>query len=352
MSRGIAKRHRRPIGPLRGRIIGVYAGLIAFNVLVWTFCLIAFHAWPLLLGAAILAYTFGLRHAVDADHIAAIDNVTRKLMQDGGKPVTVGLFFSLGHSTVVVLAFIAIAYMTSSLQGGISNFRAVGETAGAAVSVIFLFAIALANSVILVGIHRAFIRVKNGGRYVEEDLDMLLANRGFLGRLFRSVFRLVRKSWHMYPLGFLFGLGFDTATEIAVLGMSSAGAAHGVPLWSLLAFPAMFAAGMTLVDTTDSVLMLGAYGWARAKPIRRLYYNLTITLVSVMIAVVIGTIEALGIVGAALRLDNGFWAAIASLNGNLGALGYFIVGIFVATWVISVLVYRLKGYDRSEVGAA
>ena len=349
MSPGIARRPAEPTDALRGRILVVYAILGAFNILVWGFCLTAFHARPVLLGAAILAYTFGLRHAVDADHIAAIDNVTRKLMQEGRRPVTVGLNFSLGHSTVVVIAFVAIALATSSLQGRFGAVKAIGGLIGTFVSVIFLFAIAFANTLILIAVYKAFRRVRNGGRYVEEDLDMLLASRGFLGRLFRPVFTLVRHSWHMFPLGFLFGLGFDTATEIAVLGMSAAGAAQGVPLWSLLAFPAMFTAGMTLVDTTDSVLMLGAYGWAFVKPIRKLYYNMTITLVSVLIAVAIGGVEALGAVAAQLRLDHGFWGLIAALNGHLGALGYLVVGIFVTSWIVSACIYRLRGYDRIEV---
>jgi high-affinity nickel-transport protein len=193
--------------------------------------------------------------------------------------------------------------------------------------------------------------VKTGGRYVDEDLDLLLAGRGLLGRLFRPAFRLVGESWHMYPLGMLFALGFDTATEIAVLGMSSAGVAQGAPLWSLLALPAMFTVGMTLVDTTDSVLMLGAYGWAFVKPIRKLYYNMTITAVSVLVAVVIGGIEALGVIGHELGLAHGVWGAVAALNDNFGGLGYLIVGIFVLSWIVSAVVYRLHGYDRIEVAS-
>ncbi len=336
----------------RGKVVGVYAGLISFNALVWAFTLVAFHGHPLLLGSAILAYTFGLRHAVDADHIAAIDNVTRKLMQDGQRPVAVGLFFALGHATVVILAFAAIAIAAKALEGQLRDFKEIGSLIGTAVSVAFLFAIALANILILIGIRRSFRRVRAGGRFVEEDLDMLLADRGLVGRLFRPVFTLIRKSWHMYPLGFLFGLGFDTATEIGVLGMSAGAATQVAHLWSLLAFPAMFTAGMTLVDTTDSVLMVNAYGWAFVKPIRKLYYNMTVTLVSVVIALAVGGVEALGVIGHKLGLDQGFWGVIATLNGNFGLLGYLIVGVFVAGWIVSALVYRLKGYDRIEVMSA
>jgi high-affinity nickel-transport protein len=334
---------------LQGKIIFIYAMLIAFTVLTWGFALLASRAHPLLLGTALLAYTFGLRHAVDADHIAAIDNVTRKLMRDGQKPVSVGLYFSLGHSTVVILASLIIAITASALEGQFREFREIGGLIGTIVSAAFLFAIAFANFVVLIGIYRSFQRVRRGGHFVEEDLDILLANRGFLSRVFRSIFRLIRKSWHMYPLGFLFGLGFDTATEIGVLGISAMGAAQGMPIWVILIFPALFTAGMTLIDTTDSILMLGAYGWAFVKPIRKLYYNMTITFVSVVIAVVIGGIEALGIIGDKFGLSQGFWRMIADLNANFGTLGYLVIGIFVMSWIASALIYRVKGYDRIEV---
>jgi high-affinity nickel-transport protein len=337
---------------LRGKLVGIYAILIAFNVAVWGLALLASHSHPLLLGSALLAYTFGLRHAVDADHIAAIDNVTRKLMQDGQRPVSVGLYFSLGHSTVVVLASVAIAVTASALEGQFRDFRTIGGLVGTLVSAAFLFAIAVANIMVLIGLYRSFQRVKHGGRFVEEDLDKLLANRGFLSRIYRSIFRLIGKSWHMYPLGFLFGLGFDTATEIGVLTISALGAAQGLPIWAILIFPALFTAGMTLIDTTDSVLMLGAYGWAFVKPIRKLYYNMTITFVSVVVALVVGGLEALGIVGDKLGLDQGFWGVIADLNANFSTLGYLIVGIFVTSWVLSALIYHVRGYDRIDVTGA
>jgi len=341
-----------PVFEIRGRIVGIYSGLIAFNLLVWALALVMFKDYPVLLGTGFLAYTFGLRHAVDADHIAAIDNVTRKLMQDGQRPVAVGFFFSLGHSTVVVLASVAIAVTASALEGRLRDFNEIGGVVGTGISATFLFAIAFANILILIGVYRSFQRVKNGGRFVEEDLDMLLADRGLLARLFRPVFKLIRTSWHMYPLGFLFGLGFDTATEIGVLGMSAAGAAQGLPIWSILIFPALFTAGMTLIDTTDSVLMLGAYGWAFVKPIRKLYYNMTITFVSVAIALVVGGIEALGVIGGQFSRDQGFWGAIALLNDNFGTLGYLIVAIFLVSWIASVVIYRWKGYDRIEATRA
>jgi nickel/cobalt transporter (NiCoT) family protein len=336
---------------LGGRIAGVFALLIAANVAAWVWALIAFQHYPVLLGTAVLAYSFGLRHAVDADHIAAIDNVTRKLMADGQRPIGVGLYFSLGHSSVVVAASIAIALGAGALASRFESYREIGGLIGTSISAAFLFAIAIANIVILMGVYRAFDRVKRGGRYAEDDLDLLLANRGFLGRVFKPLFRFIRASWQMYLLGFLFGLGFDTATEIGVLGISAAQAAQGLSVWSLLIFPALFTAGMALVDTLDSVLMLGAYGWAFMNPIRKLYYNLTITAVSVLVALLIGGIQALGLLVEKLALHGGLWDVIAMLNEEFGMLGYAIVGLFAASWAISIAIYRVKGYDRIELVA-
>jgi nickel/cobalt transporter (NiCoT) family protein len=338
---------------IRGKTIGVYALLFSANVAAWIWAIVAFRDFPVLLGAAALAYSFGLRHAFDADHIAAIDNVTRKLMQEGRRPIGVGLFFSLGHSTIVVARSIAIAITATHLQTRFETFKTVGAVVGTLVSALFLFAIAVANLLVLISIYRTFRTVKNGGRFVEEDLDLALANRGLLGRLFRRFFRVIERSWQMYPLGVLFGLGFDTATEIGLLGISATQASQGLSMWSIMVFPALFTAGMTLIDTTDSILMLGAYGWAFAKPIRKLYYNLTITAVSVVVAVVVGGLEALNLIGARLGLtDNGgFWGAIGSLNDNFGVLGYLIVGIFIVAWLISYVVYRVNGYDKIEAAA-
>ena len=333
---------------VRGRVIGIYALLVAFNVAGWIWALTAFHSYPLLLGTALLAYGFGLRHAIDADHIAAIDNVTRKLMNDGKKPLTVGLFFSLGHSTVVVLASVAIAVTAMALQTRLTSLHAVGSIIGTVVSALFLLAIAVMNLFILVGVWRVFHRVRTGGSFAAEDLDTLLAGRGLIARVFRPLFGMVRRSWHMYPLGLLFGLGFDTATEIGLLGISAAEASKGMPIWSILVFPALFTAGMCLVDTTDSIVMLGAYGWAFVKPVRKLYYNLTITFVSVVVALLVGGIEALGLIGRRFALDGAFWRAVGALNDNFGALGYVIVLVFVVSWAGSVLLYRLKRYDELE----
>ena len=327
----------------------IFAALIAANLGAWAWAIAAFHDYPVLLGTALLAYSFGLRHAVDADHIAAIDNVTRRLMQEDKRPAGVGLFFSLGHSTVVVLATLAIALGAGVLNARLAPFRDVGGLIGTSISALFLFAIAIANMFILAGVWRTFHRVKCGGRLVEDDLDMLLAGCGFLGRVFRPLFGFIRASWQMYPLGLLFGLGFDTATEIGVLGISAAQAAKGLSVLSLLIFPALFTAGMALVDTADSVLMVRAYGWAFVKPIRKLYYNLTITAVSVLVALLVGSVEALGLAADQLELHGMFWEWISMLNEDFGVLGYVIIAVFALAWIVSLAVYRYKGYDRVDL---
>ncbi|GAA4325408.1 HoxN/HupN/NixA family nickel/cobalt transporter [Pigmentiphaga soli] len=330
---------------LRPRIAGLYGLLIAFNIGCWAWALAAFRDHPLLLGTCLLAYTLGLRHAVDADHIAAIDNVTRKLMQAGKRPLTVGLMFSLGHSSIVVLASAGIAATAMALQGALAEFKEIGGLIGTLVSTFFLFAIGLMNLAILRSVLKIFRRVCQGEPYEEENVDALLAGGGLLARVFRPLFRLVTKSWHMYPLGFLFGLGFDTATEVTLLGISAAGATQGMPIWTILVFPALFTAGMTLVDTLDSTLMLGAYGWAFVKPVRKLYYNVTITAISAIVALLIGGIEGLGLLADKLELSGGWWDAIGKLNEHFGLIGFAVIGIFVASWLISAAIYRWKRFD-------
>lgn len=333
----------------RRTITGLFAALIAGNIAAWAWALIAFRHYPLLLGTSALAYGLGLRHAIDADHIAAIDNVTRAMLQDGKRSLTTGFFFSLGHSTVVVLASLAIATTAIALGTSLSAWHDVGGVVGTAVSATFLLAIAVMNLFILASVYRAFHRVKRGGSYAPEDLDVLLAGGGVLARIFRPLFGMIRKSWHMFPLGFLFGLGFDTATEIGLLGISAMEAAKGMSIWAIMVFPALFTAGMSLVDTADNVLMVGAYQWAFTKPMRKLYYNLTMTFVSVLVALLVGGIETLGLVGRRFDLHGSLWDGVAALNGNFGLIGYLIIGIFVACWGGSTLVYRLKRYDSLDV---
>jgi high-affinity nickel-transport protein len=270
-------------------------------------------------------------------------------MQEGKRPVAVGLMFSLGHSTVVIVGSLTIAAVALGLQKHIDHYRNIGGVIGTLVSAVFLLAIAIVNIVILRSVYGTFTRVRQGEPYIDEDLDLLLANRGFLARIFRPIFAMIRRSWHMYPLGILFGLGFDTATEIGLIGISAAEASRGLSLWSIAVFPVLFAAGMSLIDTTDNILMLGAYGWAYIKPIRKLYYNLTITSVSVVVALIVGGIEALGLLGGQLHLQGIFWGFIDRLNSNFGVLGYCIIGIFALSWVVSIAIYKLRRFEDLEL---
>jgi nickel/cobalt transporter (NiCoT) family protein len=337
---------------VRAKVLTLYGFLLALNFGAWIWAVVAFRHFPVLLGTAFLAYSFGLRHAVDADHIAAIDNVTRKLMQEGKRPVAVGFMFSLGHSTIVVLGSATIAGAALSLQHHVESAKQLGGVIGTLVSSLFLFGIAIVNAFVLRSIYLAFRRVRRGEPYREEDFDLLLNSRGLLSRFFRPMFALIRKSSHMYLLGLLFGLGFDTATEIGLLGISASEASRGLSLWAILVFPALFAAGMSLIDTTDNILMLGAYGWAFIKPVRKLYYNLTITAVSVVVAFVVGGIEALGLVADHFNFRGAFWRAIAALNQNFGTLGYLIVAVFAVSWALSIAIYRWRNYEELKVESA
>ncbi len=323
-------------------IAELYGLLIVMNVGAWVWALLVFHDQPLLLSTCVLAYGLGLRHGVDADHIAAIDNVTRKLMGQKQRPLGAGLFFALGHSSVVVIAALAIAAAAGFLHEA-ERFKGVGGVLSTSVSAFFLFTIAALNLVILRSVYAAFRRVRNGEPYVEEDLNVLLAGRGLLARIFRPLFRLVNRSWHMILLGFLFGLGFDTATEVSLLGISAAQGAHGFALASIMVFPALFAAGMALVDTTDGVLMVSAYSWAFVKPLRKLYYNLTVTAVSALVAVVIGGIEVLSLVADRYGLEGPFWSLTRHATGELG---FVVIGVFALAWVASVVIYHVAGYER------
>jgi len=338
-------------GGFRNRVIGFYVFLACANIGAWIWTVIAFHDKPVLLGTAFLAYTFGLRHAVDADHIAAIDNVTRKLMQEGQRPLSVGFFFSLGHSTIVVIASLVVYLAATVVEKQLDAVKNVAGIVSTAISVFFLITIALINVVILRGVWRNFQEVRKGGGYTDQSPEMLLGG-GIMARIFRPLFRMLSRPWHMYPIGFLFGLGFDTATEIALLGISATAAAKGLSVSAMAVFPALFTAGMTLVDTTDGILMVGAYGWAFMKPIRKLYYNLTITFVSVIVALIVGGIEAMGMLKDQLNLTGGMWDFIGSLNDNFGTLGFVIIGVFLLSWVGSVVIYRVKGFDRVESTSA
>lgn len=322
----------------RKKALAMYALLLVANGAFWILALIVFApAHSLLLGTALLAYGFGLRHAVDADHICAIDNVTRKLMQDGNKPVAVGFFFSLGHSTIVVALAILIVLAAAAVKQNLPNLEGVGGVVGTSVSATFLFFIAAINAFVLADIVRAFREAREGGNFCDSSLNDSLERRGLLGRFFKPLLRLVSKSWHMYPIGLLFGLGFDTATEVGLLSIAAIEAGKGLPMWAILIFPALFTAGMSLIDTTDGILMLGAYGWAFVDPVRKLFYNLTITSASVLVALVVGGLEVAGIFGGGVQV---------------GWLGFAIIGLFVLSWCVSVAVYRIaRSGERDDVVA-
>lgn len=334
-------------GTFRKKVVGLYTFLIIFNIVTWIWAITAFAGNTVLLGAAVLAYTFGLRHAFDADHIASIDSVTRKLMQKKKRPTTVGLHFAIGHSLALVVFVTAIAALAA---WGSTNdkFSFIGSSAGVAstfVSSSFLIIMAILNLTIARSTYLVFRKVKNGGTYVDEDFDVLLNKRGFFSRIFRPLFRLVDKSWHMIIIGFLFGLGFDTATEVSLLGIAGAEAARGLSVWVILVFPALFAAGMALMDTTDSILMVRAYSWAFRNPIRKLYYNLTITIVSAVVALAVAGIEVLALMSEHFNLKGQLWSQMHSLSEHWEMIGIFVVSIFVASWFVSMLVYRIKRYD-------
>ncbi len=333
----------------RSRIVALYGFLFALNALAWTWAVVALADRPTLLGTALLAYVLGLRHAVDADHIATIDNVVRKLMQDGKRPLAVGLFFSLGHSLSIALAVAGIAAAAFALQGRFAEFQSIGSIIGTGASAFFLLTIAAINLVILRGVWQSFQKARRGEDVAGEELDMLLSGRGFLARILRPLFRMVTASWQMFPIGLLFGLGFDTATEISLFTVAAGQASGGLSFATVMIFPTLFTAGMTLVDTTDSVLMVGAYGWAFLNPIRKIWYNLTITAISVVVALLIGGIEALGLIASKLELEGAFWNAVTGLNEGLANFGYLIVGVFLFSWVLSFAIFRWKGLERPLV---
>jgi nickel/cobalt transporter (NiCoT) family protein len=338
---------------IRRKVIGIYAILLSVNVVLWAVSLVTAVRYPVFLALGATAFALGLRHAVDADHIAAIDNVTRKLMQENKRPVGVGLFFSLGHSTVVFVVAVLVGLGAAALRAGISNGSSTLEQTasliGTGISAFFLLAMAAINILILVQIVRAFRSATRNGMYDETQVETYLNQRGFFARIFRGLFKTVDKSWKMYPVGILFGLGFDTATEIGLFVLAGSVGTVQVPAYSAFLLPLLFMAGMSLVDTTDGVMMLGAYGWAFVKPIRKLFYNMTITLISVLVALVIGGIEVLSIMARQFSLSGGIWYFVRDISGNFGWVGAGIIGIFVASWVLSTVIYRVNRYDEIEV---
>ncbi|HXY82477.1 MAG TPA: HoxN/HupN/NixA family nickel/cobalt transporter [Candidatus Saccharimonadales bacterium] len=298
----------------------------------------------LLAGLGIITYVFGLRHGVDADHIAAIDNTTRKLMQENKRPFTVGLWFSLGHSTIVVALTVGLVVATRTIVGHISVLESGGAVIGTMISGLFLWLMGIVNLVILLSIYRIFKELKRG-RLNQSELDNLLDNRGFLNRYFRPLFKIVKHPWQIYPIGVLFGLGFDTATEVALVAISvGIGVSSSVPVWMILVLPFMFTCGMVLIDTTDGVTMRVAYGWAFLNPIRKIYYNLTVTVISVLVALAIGSAELLQVMASELNLTGTFWGWLDTLDFE--SIGLGIIIIFIATWLGSAVLWKYKRLDE------
>jgi high-affinity nickel-transport protein len=301
----------------------------------------------LLAGLGVVAFVFGLRHGVDADHIAAIDNTTRKLMQENQHPFTVGLWFSLGHSTIVVALIVALVFATRTIVRGIPALQISGAVIGSTVSGIFLWLIGIVNVVILFSIYRLFKEMRRGD-VDEGKLESLLQDRGFMNRYFRPLFKIVTKPWQIYPIGVLFGLGFDTATEVALIAISvGIGVSSSVPLWMILVLPFMFTCGMVLVDTTDGVAMGMAYGWAFLNPIRKIYYNLTVTVISILVALAIGTVELLQVMATELGLTGPWWQWLGGLDFE--TIGFVIIIIFLVSWFVSVVIWKSKRLDQVQL---
>ena len=325
---------------LKEKLGGMYTLLVGANLLLWIFAFIIFEKHPGMLSLCLLAWTFGLRHAVDADHIAAIDNVTRKLMNDGKRPVSVGFFFSLGHSTVVVLLSIAIAVGADYVHARFGALENYGAIVGTIVSGAFLFIIATINFFVFLNVYRMFQEIRQGGAVDDKAMQEQMDKRGFYSRILRPLLKMVNSSWQMYPIGFLFGLGFDTATEVGLLGISATQASSGMPVWYIMVFPALFTAGMCLIDTTDGVLMQGAYGWAFLDPMRKLFYNGFITLLGFLVAFFVGAVEVLGIIGQEYEVQGGFWDWIAGLNNHFSVIGYGLIAVFLVCWLTATYMYR------------
>ncbi|MDE1768337.1 MAG: HoxN/HupN/NixA family nickel/cobalt transporter [Candidatus Micrarchaeota archaeon] len=300
-------------------------------------------AYPLLAGLGIVAYVLGLRHAVDADHIAAIDGTTRKLLREGKRPLTVGTWFSLGHSTIVALMIFLVVLATRAASASIPELQSFGAIIGTAISGLFLWIIGIINIAIAIEIYNIFKRIRSK-KIDDVELEKLLSKRGFMNRYLGHLFKIVREPWQIYPIGLLFGLGFDTASEVALIAIGvGVGISSAVPTWTILILPIMFACGMVLIDTTDGVAMSFAYGWAFLRPIRKIYYNLTISIISVAVAIMIGTIELLQVVSLEFKITGGFWGWINAISFE--TLGFGIIALFMASWAVALLIYRYKNLD-------
>ena len=330
------------------RLTGLIGGVALLHLAGWgiMLLLVAPH-YPVMLGLGGLAYAFGLRHAFDADHIAAIDNTTRKLLQEGQKPLGVGFFFSLGHSTVVFLIALALGIATQFVVRNVVNangqLKNLGGLLGTGVSGVFLMLIGILNLIILLDIIRLFRRMR-AGEYDRHSLEHELVAGGLLTRLFGRLFKMITHSWQMYLVGFLFGLGFDTASEISFLAISAGAAAQHIPLYALISLPLIFAAGMSLMDTADGAFMSHAYSWAFSNPVRKVFYNLTVTALSVFVALFVGAVELTQLLIQQLNLRGGLWDSVGRLS--FGSMGYVIVGAFVVTWSGAFLIYKSQHIEE------
>jgi high-affinity nickel-transport protein len=331
----------------RIRLAGCYGAIALIHIAGWGALLTYGVGHPAFIGLGGLAYTFGLRHAFDADHISAIDNTTRKLLQQKQKPVSVGFWFSLGHCTVVLLIALALGLAVHTIVNGVvgdsGQLKSIGGLVGTSISGFFLVIIGIVNLVVLLDIVRVYRRMRLG-EYDRSSLNEDLATGGFMTRIFGRLFRVVTRSWHMYPIGFLFGLGFDTASEVALLAISAGAASQGIPFVAVVSLPLIFAAGMTLMDTTDGAFMAKAYAWAFSNPIRKVFYNLTITGLSVFVALFVGVVELLQILAQTANLSGGFWSLVTGLNFT--SMGFFIVAAFVVTWVVAFAVFKVRRVDE------
>ena len=341
----------------RIRLAGMTAAVVALNVIGWALLALALSAHLHVsqtkvfgLGTGVLAYTLGMRHAFDADHIAAIDNTTRKLVGDGKRPLGVGFSFSLGHSSVVLVLALALNFGIRALNLQVSQqssgFHAVTGIIGTSISGTFLYLLALVNLFVFVSIFRLYRQMGSGG-YDADELERQLQNRGLMNRVLGRYCQRIDSSWKMYPVGVLFGLGFDTATEVALLVLAGSTVAAGLPAYAILALPVLFAAGMCLFDTLDGCFMNFAYDWAFANPVRKVFYNLTITGLSVAVAFFVGTIEILGLIAQETNLNSPLWNFVRGFNINMA--GYVIVGVFVVTWVVALAYWRLAGIEKRVV---
>lgn len=312
--------------------------VVLLHIIGITLLLVKAHKYPQMVGFGFLAYTLGLRHAFDADHIAAIDNTVRKLVQQKEDPTGVGFFFSIGHSSVVFIMSILTAFSMKWAQNNVPQIKEIGSIIGTAVSGGFLILIGILNLYIWFDIYKLFVSTRSG-EYDEDHLDEVLLNRGFISRFLGSFYRFINKSWHVYPLGFLFGLGFDTASEVALLAVSANAATQSIPFSLVLSLPIIFAAGMSLMDTVDGIFMTSAYNWAFSTPLRKIYYNLSVTGISVVAALFIGFIELAQILTPKLGLNSGIWKWIQDLN--FSGIGYLLVALFIISWGLSYLVWKM-----------